>query len=113
MGDRGGIAAGRRRGKECPVLTLLKLGCLAAYAGAVVAWAGLLPAAVDWLVGPLETIALAMLAIHAIELAVMFRHVRRYPGSLGASIVLAMLYGVLHWKPLTDRRARETADRQI
>ena len=43
-----------------------------------------------------------MLAVHAVELAVMFKHVKRYPGPLAISILLTMLFGLLHWKPLAD-----------
>jgi hypothetical protein len=36
----------------------------------------------------------------------MFRHVRLYKGSLAVSIILTLLFGLLHWKPLADARAR-------
>ena len=52
--------------------------------------------------------ALILLAIHAIELAVAFRHVRRYRGPLALSIALTLLFGLLHWKPLADAARRET-----
>ena len=34
----------------------------------------------------------------------MFRHVRRYRGPLALSVLLTLLFGLLHWKPLADAR---------
>ena len=51
--------------------------------------------------------ALILLAIHVVELAVAFRHVRRYRGPLAVSIALTLLFGLLHWKPLADAARRE------
>ncbi len=78
---------------------VLKAVCLGIYALAMAGLAGLLPSG---LAGSMQTIALVMLAVHVVELAVMFKHVKRYPGPLAISIVLAMLFGLLHWKPLAD-----------
>lgn len=78
---------------------ILKALCLAIYALAMAGLAGLLPSG---LAGTMQTVALIMLTVHAVELAVMFKHVKRYPGPLAISIVLAMLFGLLHWKPLAD-----------
>lgn len=53
--------------------------------------------------GPmLRRASLILLAIHLLELVLMFRHVRRYKGALVTSIVLALMFGLLHWKPLAD-----------
>lgn len=78
---------------------VLKAVCLGIYALALAGLAGLLPSG---LAGSMQTIALVMLAVHAVELAVMFKHVKRYPGPLAISILLTMLFGLLHWKPLAD-----------
>ena len=78
---------------------VLKAVCLGIYALAMAGLAGLLPSG---LAGSMQTIALVMLAVHAVELAVMFKHVKRYPGPLAISILLTMLFGLLHWKPLAD-----------
>lgn len=78
---------------------VLKAVCLGIYALAMAGLAGLLPSG---LAGIMQTIALVMLAAHAVELAVMFKYVKRYPGPLAISILLAMLFGLLHWKPLAD-----------
>lgn len=78
---------------------VLKAVCLGIYALAMAGLAGLLPSG---FAGSIQTIALVMLAVHAVELAVMFKHVKRYPGPLAISILLTMLFGLLHWKPLAD-----------
>lgn len=58
--------------------------------------------------GPwLQKISLILLAIHAVETAVMFRHVKKYPGPLGTSILLSLLFGLLHWLPLSRRTDTE------
>ena len=73
---------------------LLKAACIAAYALALASLSGLLsPGAmprVTWVAG-------GLLAIHALELA--------------ASVVLTLLFGLLHWKPLADQAARDKAQR--
>lgn len=81
------------------VNTLFRIGCLFVYALGLIAW--LWPTALS-LPFDATRIALILLAIHVVELAVAFRHVRRYSGSLAASIVLTLLFGLLHWKPLAD-----------
>ena len=78
---------------------VLKAVCLGIYALAMAGLAGLLPSGCA---GSMQTSALVMLAVHAVELAVMFKHVKRYPGPLAISILLTMLFGLLHWKPLAD-----------
>ena len=78
---------------------MLKAVCLAIYALAMAGLAGLLPSG---LASSMQTVALVMLMAHAVELLVMFKHVKRYPGPLAVSVLLAMLFGLLHWKPLAD-----------
>ena len=34
----------------------------------------------------------------------MFKHVRKYRGPLAVSVLLTLLFGLLHWKPLAQRR---------
>ncbi len=82
---------------------ILKAVCLAIYALAMAGLAGLLP---NGLASIMQTIALVMLMAHAVELLVMFKHVKRYPGPLAVSVLLAMLFGLLHWKPLADAAKR-------
>lgn len=84
-------------------LLIIKLSLLALYAAAIAGFAGLLPPGAA---GRLQNIALIVLAIHVIELVVMFRHVKRYRGPLAVSVLLTLLFGMLHWKPLADEPAK-------
>ena len=57
--------------------------------------------------GPIaRPVAAFLLIIHAVEGVVVFKHVRLYRGALAASIVLTLLFGLLHWKPLADKARR-------
>ena len=79
---------------------ILKLALLGLYAAALAGLAGLLPAgAAD----KLQNISLLLLAIHAVELLVMFKHVKRYRGPLAMSMLLTLLFGLLHWQPLAKQ----------
>ena len=49
--------------------------------------------------------ALILLAIHVAELLFVFKHVRLYTGPLAVSVLLTLLFGLLHWKPLADAAA--------
>ena len=81
----------------------LKLACLVIYGLGVVAWVGLLPPGVGT---AMQWLALALLVAHAVEAVLMFRYVRRYAGPLWVSVVLTLLFGLLHWKPLARKAAR-------
>ena len=80
---------------------VMKLACLAAYALGIAAWLGLVH-------GPLASmgaiLAIALLGIHALELLYALKFLGRRRGPLAVSVVLALLFGVLHWGPL----ARQT-----
>jgi len=82
---------------------ILKLACLAVYALALAKLAGWLPAD-SFNRTPL--VAAVLLGLHVLELLFMFRHVRLYKGPLAVSVVLTLLFGLLHWKPLADAQAR-------
>ena len=82
---------------------LLKSACLALYLMALARIAGWLP---DAMFARLPLIAALLLLAHVAELALMFRHVRRYPGPLATSVVLTLLFGLMHWKPLADAHHR-------
>ena len=49
---------------------------------------------------------LILFAAHVIELVVSFRWIRLYEGPLAVSILLTLLFGVLHWMPY-KRRAQQ------
>ena len=76
---------------------VMKIACLAAYALGIAALVGLIH-------GPLASVAamvtVALLGVHALELLYAFKFLHRYRGSMGVSVLLAMLFGVLHWAPL-------------
>lgn len=84
----------------------LKASCIVIYLLGILAALGLLPASL----GVLATVALVLLAAHVLEAVAMFRYVKLYPGGLAASIVLTLLFGLLHWLPLAKAaRAGDTA----
>lgn len=79
---------------------ILRALCVLLYLLAAAATVGLLPETV----GPaLRATALVFLLVHAGELLVFFPRVRRYQGPLAFSIVLTLLFGLLHWLPLPAR----------
>lgn len=88
------------------MIGILKTACLATFALGLAGLAGVLPLGLS---GVMQGIALALLAIHGLELVLMFRHVRLYEGPLALSVLLTLLFGLLHWKPLADAKARSDA----
>jgi uncharacterized protein YhhL (DUF1145 family) len=76
---------------------VMRIGCLLAYALGIAAFTGLIH-------GPLAAAAaivtIALVGLHALELLFAYRFLHRYKGSMAASVVLALLFGVLHWAPL-------------
>ncbi|MFI4999095.1 MAG: hypothetical protein ACHQK9_04370 [Reyranellales bacterium] len=85
---------------------LLKALCLAIFASALAGVAGWLPGGLS---SAMQIVAVVVLVIHALELVFAFKYVRLYRGPLFVSILLAMMFGFLHWKPLADQRARVLA----
>jgi hypothetical protein len=49
----------------------------------------------------LQKAALILLAAHTLELLFAYKSVQRYSGPLVDSIALTLLFGLLHWKPLS------------
>jgi hypothetical protein len=77
--------------------TFFKANCLGAYALALLSLVWALP----WGLGPLmQNIAMALLAIHVLEAIVAFKYIKTYKGPLLHSLLLALLFGLLHWLPL-------------
>jgi hypothetical protein len=76
---------------------VMRIACLVAYALGIAAFTGLIH-------GPLAAAAaivtIALVGLHALELLYAFRFLHRYRGSMGMSVLLALLFGVLHWAPL-------------
>ncbi|WP_092974517.1 DUF1145 domain-containing protein [Ralstonia sp. NFACC01] len=86
---------------------LCKLALLAVYGVALASYATPLPLSAD-AIGWLRIVALVLLAVHALEVVFCFRKVSLHKGPLLDSVLLTLLFGFLHWKPLTDaaRQAR-------
>lgn len=87
-------------------MRLMKLACLLTYALALAATFGVVGGAFG---RTIQVIAVLLLAVHAIEALLAFRHVKRYDGSPIASIALTLLFGFLHWAPLARKARRPTA----
>jgi uncharacterized protein YhhL (DUF1145 family) len=59
--------------------------------------------------GPIvQTMSVVLLLIHALECLLAYRYIKLYSGPLLVSLVLSLLFGLLHWMPLA-RKAREAA----
>ena len=86
--------------------TFLKANCLGAYALALLSLFWALPLGL----GPvMQNVALALLAVHVLEAIAAFKYIKTYPGPLLHSLLLTLLFGLLHWLPLarTARAANE------
>jgi len=79
----------------------MRIACVVAYLLGAAALGGLLH-------GPVAAVAaivtIALVGLHALELLYAWRFLHRYRGSMGASVALALLFGVLHWAPLARQR---------
>lgn len=62
----------------------------------------LAPDAVHWV----RVAAAVLLAVHALEVLICFRKVALHKGPLFDSVLLTLLFGVLHWKPMADAARR-------
>jgi hypothetical protein len=87
---------------------ILKVVLLIVYGLAAASLLSLLPLPVAWATG-LKYAVVILFSVHALEVVLVFRHVRLYRGSIAASVVLTMLFGLLHWKPMADAEARRQA----
>jgi hypothetical protein len=83
------------------MILALKLGVIAIYVAALAGAAGLLPAGIA---ATAQALAVGIVLLHGLELLFAFQHVRRYRGPLAVSVLLTLLFGVLHWKPLAVAR---------
>lgn len=79
----------------------LKAILLAIYALAILGLLGVLPPGVA---SVLAKIAAVLVAAHLLELAIAFKAVKRYQGPLIDSIALTLLFGILHWRPLSKAK---------
>jgi uncharacterized protein YhhL (DUF1145 family) len=86
------------------VLCILKAACLTVYGLALAGLIGILP---HGLACTMRVIAVAFLAIHTLELVFAAEKVRLYRGRWTVSMLLTLLFGVLHWVPLAKAQARD------
>jgi uncharacterized protein YhhL (DUF1145 family) len=82
-----------------------KLVLLAFYVAVLASFAVALPVAPE-VVYWARVIAAVLLVAHAGEVLVFFSKVKLYKGPLVVSVLLTLLFGFLHWKPLADAAAR-------
>jgi 2-hydroxychromene-2-carboxylate isomerase len=99
-----------RTEQEYPMnLTLndaLRSGGLVALVTALARLAGWLPATA---VPNASWIAAGLLAAHTLEVLLFMKYLRRYCGPLAVSVMLTLVFDVLHWKPLADEQAKRSA----
>ena len=81
------------------IIPLLKVGAILTYVAALAGALGLLPPGIGRVA---QVVAVGIVLLHALELLFAFRHIRRYREPLAVSVLLTLLFGVLHWKPLAD-----------
>jgi len=80
------------------LFSLSKIGLLAVYLLALAAFVGAWTS--PW--SPtVQKAALLLLAVHTLELVLVFKQVRLYRGPLLVSVLLTLLFGLLHWQPLS------------
>lgn len=88
------------------MMTLLKAGCIAIYLAAVSSLFVSLP----WGTGPLlQFVSVALIAVHGLEAVFVFKYIKSYKGALLTSLVLALLFGLLHWMPLAKASQKAPA----
>lgn len=81
----------------------LKTGGVLIYTFGLAGLAGLLqPAGFS---KTMQIIAAVVLFLHVLEVIFKFKYVRLYRGPLVVSIILTLLFGAEHWKPLADQQA--------
>lgn len=78
-----------------------KLLLLVVYGIAVCSYLTTLPLSPDVIHG-VRIVAAVLLAVHLVEVVVCFKKVALHKGSLFDSVLLTLLFGVLHWKPMAD-----------
>lgn len=81
------------------MFTVLKALCLAVFGLAILANFVAMP---EWLASGAQTLAVILLFVHVLEVFFFWRYVRMWQGPLIGSVVLTLLFGILHWKPMLD-----------
>jgi uncharacterized protein YhhL (DUF1145 family) len=52
----------------------------------------------------LQVLTAVLIVAHLLELGVFFKHVKKYPGPVVDSVALTLLFGYLHWLPLSKKQ---------
>ena len=52
----------------------------------------------------LQVLTAVLIVAHLLELGVFFKHVKKYPGPVVDSVALTLLFGYLHWLPLSRKQ---------
>lgn len=60
------------------------------------------PEVIHWV----RILAAVLLAVHLLEVVFCFRKVALHKGPLFDSVLLTLLFGFLHWKPMADAATR-------
>lgn len=84
---------------DVPARTFCLLFYLAAFLSLLFDW----PAVIE---AVLQYGTLLLLLAHAVEVVVAWRWVRLYEGPILLSILYTLLFGIVHWRPLKHRAAR-------
>jgi len=70
----------------------------------IVLWVLGIVAWVSPVLGPATTffayLAVVLLVAHTLEIFIALPHLKKYPGGLAQSILLCLVFGVIHWMPL-------------
>ncbi|PRC91140.1 hypothetical protein [Solimicrobium silvestre] len=83
---------------------LLKIACIVIYLGAALSLVVDLP---HGLALACQSITVLFLVAHVIEVMIFMPHLRLYKGPLSTSILLTLIFGLFHWKPLLDASKRD------
>ncbi|MFC4518865.1 hypothetical protein [Cupriavidus pinatubonensis] len=82
-----------------------KLLLLVVYGIAVCSYLTALPLSPD-VIHWARIVAAVLLAVHLLEVVVCFKKVALHKGPLFDSVLLTLLFGFLHWKPMADAARR-------
>ncbi len=85
---------------------MLLLVLYAIAAGSYLTTLPLSPDTIHWL----RLLTVVLLAAHLLEVVICFRKVALYKGPLLESVLLTLLFGFLHWKPIADAARRTRGD---
>lgn len=80
-----------------------KLGAVALYAITIASFIVIVPLPPE-IIHWIRIASGVLLVAHAVECVVFIGKIKLHPGPLLDSLVLTLLFGFLHWKPLADAK---------